>query len=174
MSDDSGRIENVTRLTVDAIGQPGERVFFLQAEKDGETISLILEKIQVETIRFTIERELENLRLTNPELSPFEFTFIEDEMHIHPPVDPLFRVGQVAFGYDELQDQVILVFREALIGEVDENSAQKLALYCSRQQAASLVAWAGELVQRGRPICPYCNQPYSGTHLCPKKNGHGH
>jgi hypothetical protein len=35
--------------------------------------------------------------------------YIEDKMHIHPPVDPLFRVGEMGLGYDEENDFLILV-----------------------------------------------------------------
>ena len=35
-------------------------------------------------------------------------------MHIHPPVDPLFRVGEIGLGYDAENDLLVLVVREVV------------------------------------------------------------
>ncbi len=50
-------LDPCTKLTTDAIGKPGQRTFFIQGETDNETITLIYEKIQLQslivaTIRF--------------------------------------------------------------------------------------------------------------------------
>ena len=39
--------------------------------------------------------------------------YVEDVMRINPPVDPLFRVGEIGLGYDKDRDRVV-VFRYAL------------------------------------------------------------
>jgi hypothetical protein len=38
-------------------------------------------------------------------------------MHIHPSVDPLFRVGEVGLGYDADEDLVVLVMRSSFLKE---------------------------------------------------------
>ena len=48
----------VNRLTADAIGPPGKRVFYLQAETDQETITLIAEKFQVQSLGVGAEQFL--------------------------------------------------------------------------------------------------------------------
>ena len=34
--------------------------------------------------------------------------FVEAQMRINPPVDPMFRVGEIGLGYDQVRDRVVL------------------------------------------------------------------
>ena len=40
----------VSHITADAIGKPGERVFYLQAIQDERTITLLVEKVQIQSL----------------------------------------------------------------------------------------------------------------------------
>ncbi len=174
MTDQDFHFHNVTFITADAIGEPGQRVFFLQTRQDEHTISFIMEKIQAESLGIALAKLLSEVANKYPELQISDFEFVEADMHIHPPIDPLFRIGEISMGYEESSDQVILILREILFGEVNDENARKVTLQCSRTQIAKLSSWLLEVVNHGRPICPYCNQPVDADHICPKKNGHKH
>lgn len=168
-------INPVSHLTVDAIGQPGQRVFYLQAHGDARVITILIEKLQIQTLATGIDQYLAEISNQQPLISPLHKRYDEGMMHIHPPVDPLFRAGDIGLAYDPESDEICLVVKEILTGEMQEEDAQELRLWATRQQMASLSAWAVELTGRGRAICPQCNEPMDPAgHLCPKKNGHKH
>src|SRR5258707_595092 len=52
----------VKSITTGFIGQPGKRVFYIQAHGDGEEVTLIVEKQQVEALANGIDQVLEGLR----------------------------------------------------------------------------------------------------------------
>lgn len=168
-------IKPVTNITTDAIGKPGERVFYLQATKDDQVVVLLIEKYQIQSLAIGVEQFLEELSKQYPHLSAASADYIEDEMHIETPVDPLFRVGEMGLGYDVEEDLVVLVARELLSEGVDAEEAGVVRFWCTRSQIRALGAWGNELASRGRPICPYCGEPMDPEgHFCPKKNGHKH
>jgi len=101
--------------------------------------------------------------------------YIEDQMHINPPVDPLFRVGEVGLGFDRDRDRVVLQTRELLTEEEDPDTAAVVRFWCTREQIRKMARWGAEVVTRGRPTCPQCGAPMEPEgHFCPKKNGHKH
>ena len=96
-------------------------------------------------------------------------------MRINPPVDPMFRVGEIGLGYDKDRDRVVLFVRELLTEEQDPESGSVIRFWCTRTQIRKMARWGAEVTQRGRPICPQCGQPMEPEgHFCPKKNGHLH
>lgn len=168
------------KITIDAIGKPGERTFFIQGQSESETITLLFEKIQVQSLIVALLKFFENLHQKYPELEPENGVFSEENMKIIPPVDPLFRVGDLNLTYERDVDKIILVVKEILFTQ-DDQSLQSLSFeesrivnfWCTRDQVSQLANWCVELVQQGRPICPLCNEPIGPEgHLCPKKNGH--
>ena len=167
-------IKPVTHITADAIGPPGKRVFYFQGHKDARTITLITEKFQVQSLSIGIEQFLAEIGEKFPDLAEANHDYVEDNMHINPPVDPVYRVGELALGYDVEEDLVILVTKEILTEEQDPEEARVIRFWCSRDQIRALAHWGLEVVARGRPLCPQCGAPMDSeeTHFCPKKNGH--
>lgn len=168
-------LQPVTHITTDAIGQPGKRIFYIQAWQATRTITLIVEKIQVQSLAVGFEQFLTELQQRYPDLPEASGDYDEEQMHIQPPVDPMFRVGELGLGYDMENDLIVLVARE-LIGE-DENpeDARTVRFWCTRAQMRAMCRWGMELASRGRPICPQCGEPMDPEgHFCPKKNGHKH
>ncbi len=167
----------VQHITADAIGRPGQRVFYLQAwrETDIQPVTVIIEKIQLQTLATGLEQMLAEIARQNPDLSWLSVEYDEDKMHITPPVDPLFRAGEMGLGYDAEQDQIVILVREIVSEGGNPEEASVVRFWCSRQQAGRLADWSKEVVNRGRPICPQCGQPMEPEgHFCPKKNGHKH
>jgi uncharacterized repeat protein (TIGR03847 family) len=94
-------------------------------------------------------------------------------MRIIPPVDPVFRAGELGLGYDADRDRIVLFTREIVMEGGEEDKAAVIRFWCSRKQARQLGAWAAEVIKRGRPLCPQCGEPMQPEgHFCPKKNGH--
>lgn len=168
------------KLTTDAIGKPGQRTFFIQGQTNDQTVTLIYEKIQLQSLIVASVRFFEKLHEKYPQLSAEDGLFNEMDMQISPPVDPLFRVGDLNLSYDPDQDLVCLITTEIIFEQEDpetqlkaQEEARIVNFWCTRNQFSQFINWSVELIQRGRPICPLCNQPIEPEgHLCPKKNGH--
>jgi uncharacterized repeat protein (TIGR03847 family) len=110
-----------------------------------------------------------------PDLPKASADYVEENMHIHPPLDPLFRTGELGLGYDTENDMVVLIARELLPEDQDPNEANVVRFWCTREQIRALCHWGMEVASRGRPLCPQCGQPMDPEgHFCPKKNGHKH
>jgi len=167
----------VQHITADAIGQPGQRVFYLQAwrEADVQPVTLIIEKVQLQTLAAGLDQMLAEIRKQKPQLSEPSADYDEEKMRITPPVDPLFRAGEMGLGYDGDRDLIVILAREIVAEGDDPEEAAVVRFWCDRQQARHLAVWGTEVANRGRPICPQCGQPMEPEgHFCAKKNGHKH
>ena len=167
-------VKPVSHITTDALGKPGERVFYLQGGQNERIITLLVEKIQIQSLAVGVEQFLTEIAQKYPDLPEASADFTESRMHIYPPVDPLFRVGEMGLGYDADNDLMVLVAREAVPeGEETSEEAGVVRFWCTRSQVRALCHWGVELANRGRPICPQCGEPMDPEgHFCPKKNGH--
>lgn len=164
----------VRHITTDAIGPPGKRVFYIQARTEAGVITVIVEKFQVLALAEGVETFFQQLQRRFPHLEPPAGVYEEEAMRIHPPVDPLFRVGDIGLGYDPEHDLVALQLTELLPPDREEEEARVLRFWCTREQLWALCLWGREVAARGRPICPQCGEPMDDpqNHFCPKKNGH--
>jgi uncharacterized repeat protein (TIGR03847 family) len=168
-------LQPVTHITTDAIGQPGKRVFYIQGWQGTRTISLIAEKIQIQSLAIGLEQFLAEISQRFPDLDEASGDFDEDQMHILPPVDPLFRVGELGLGYDAESDMVVLVAREIQAEEDEPEQARVVRFWCTRAQIRAMCRWGMEVASRGRALCPQCGEPMDPEgHFCPKRNGHKH
>jgi len=175
MSRSETDLRPVDHITTDAIGQPGKRIFYLQAWQGERTVTLIVEKIQVQSLSIGLEQFLAEIHEKFPNLAEASSEYQEDKMHIHPPVDPLFRAGEFGLGYDSESDLLVLVARELQAEGVDPEEASVVRFWCTRSQLRALAHWGMEIASRGRPLCPQCGEPMDPEgHFCPKKNGHKH
>ncbi len=169
----------VIHITTDAIGQPGQRVFYIQGRTDDRVVTVVVEKVQIQTLALGVEDFLTEIQQRYPDLQPAVASYEETVMHILPPVDPLFRVGELGLAYDADHDLAVLVVREIQNtenpGETEEEETSVVRFWCTRAQLSAMGQWGLEVTGRGRPVCPYCGQPMDPTgHFCPKRNGHKH
>lgn len=165
----------VDHLTADAIGPPGKRVFYLQGWHSERTVTLIIEKVQLQTLAVGVEQFLAEIQEKFPNLQEASPDYSEDRMHINPPVDPLFRAGEIGLGFETEQDMIVLVVRELLPEGVEKEEAGVVRFWATRSQIRALARWGMEVASRGRQVCPQCGQPMEPEgHFCPKKNGHKH
>jgi uncharacterized repeat protein (TIGR03847 family) len=165
----------VSHITTDAIGAPGKRIFYIQGWQEERTITLIVEKIQIQSLAVGLEQFLGEIYDRFPDLPQATSDYKEENMRIHPPLDPLFRTGELGLGYDSENDLVVLIAREMLEEDQDPNEGSVVRFWCTRDQIRAMCHWGMEVASRGRPLCPQCGQPMDPEgHFCPKKNGHKH
>ena len=168
-------VDPCDHITADALGQPGSRVFYIQAFQDQRTVSVIIEKQQLQSLATGVEQFLAQVSKQNPDLSDASGDYLEEGMRIHPPVDPLFRVGELGLGYDKDRDLVVIFVKEQVAEDAEAESAATVRFWCTRDQVRKMARWGAEVASRGRPMCPQCGQPMDpGGHFCAKKNGHKH
>ncbi len=175
MAGEEIELRPISHITIDAIGQPGKRVFYLQGWQGMRSITLIVEKIQVQSLAIGLEQFMTEVNQQFPDLAEMNDEYDEDQMRIRPPLDPLFRVGELGLGYDAENDLVVLVAREAVAEDQDPAQAKSVRFWCSRAQVRAMCRWGMQVASQGRPICPQCGEPMDPEgHFCPKKNGHKH
>lgn len=168
-------VDPVDHITADAIGKPGQRVFYIQAWQDQRTVTVLIEKLQLQSLAVGVEQFLAEILRQSPNLEDVSGDYVEEKMRINPPVEPLFRVGEVGLGYEKERDRIVLQTRELLTEEQDSETAAVVRFWCTREQIRKLARWGAEVVTRGRPTCPQCGAPIDPEgHFCPKKNGHKH
>jgi len=162
----------VSYLTVGTVGSPGQRTFYLQGSRHSETISLVVEKEQVAILADSLETFLEELDEKHPpETSESEESILQD-MRLREPVEGLYRVGNMGLGYNESDEQIVLVAYE-LVDEDEEPNV--VSFWATRSQMRSLVHHTRKIVAEGRPVCGNCGRPIDPEgHFCPNRNGHQH
>jgi uncharacterized repeat protein (TIGR03847 family) len=165
----------VTHITAGYIGQPGRRVFYLQARGETEMLTLIVEKQQLQALALGIQQFLSEVKEKMPELVDPADDYDAQAMELQKPVDPAFRVGQLGLAYDEAHDLVVLVAQEVAVEGRDLEEGASARLFATRAQVLALSRHSLEVIKQGRPICGNCGQPIDPAgHFCPKRNGHSH
>jgi len=162
-------LDPVTRITAQAVGEPGRRVFYLQARRAQELVSLIAEKEQINALAQAVNQLLEDLAEKNPLLSSADDLMLIRDMSLEEPLEPKFRIAQMGIGYDADHDMVILVMQG--LQEDESESAPTARFSATRQQMRALSEHAAQIVAQGRKICGNCGRPIDPTgHFCPQMN----
>lgn len=160
-------------VTVGAVGEPGQRTFYLQARQDSQLLTLKLEKQQVAAIAEFLAEILADLPAPESEPAPGSEALVE-------PVLAEWPVGTLQLAYDAGSDRVVILAEE--ITEATEEDDDEVAvdpdrgaarLGITRESAALIVRVGAELVAAGRPTCVLCGRPMDPEgHMCPRTNGH--
>jgi uncharacterized repeat protein (TIGR03847 family) len=168
------------RFVVGTVGEPGERVFFLQASDNGRVVSVALEKAQVTVLVERMEQLLTEVVLRSGADLPDEV--VPDTEPLESPVDEEFRVAAMALAYDADNDLIIVEAQaaaedteiaEATLLEDVEDGPDALRVRLHQEAAIEFIERARRVVAAGRPPCPLCNQPLDPTgHMCPRNNGY--
>jgi uncharacterized repeat protein (TIGR03847 family) len=172
MTGDVFELNPVTHITVGAVGQPGQRTFFLQASQGYETVCLKLEKEQVFALARAVEEILQELEQREVRLLADDEEPEQSELALRFPLEPIFVVGQMGLVFDQTSDRIVLVAQE-LTSQEEAQDAASARFWVSLGQMRALSRLAKEIVASGRPICPLCQRPMDPTgHFCPRGNGH--
>ena len=89
------------RFVAGAVGEPGDRAFYLQARKGDALVSVALEKVQVAALAERLEDLLEAIEAPEPGTAT-------DEPGLEQPVVELFRVGAMALAWDAGSEAVVI------------------------------------------------------------------
>jgi uncharacterized repeat protein (TIGR03847 family) len=166
--------DDVDTFTPAAIGQPGQRVFYVHARAGEQRVTIKCEKQQVIAIAQYLRRVLADL--PPPEERPLP-------VELRDPGEQVFVLGPIGLGYDRGNDR-LLVQLEELLPPPDDDEDEELdddlvgapdrghvRLYVTRSQAAAFCERAEELVAAGRPTCQWCGNPIDPDgHPCPRMN----
>lgn len=150
-------------FTCGAVGEPGQRVFFIQARQGRRLVTLKSEKEQVRALGEYLAELLEKL--------PGGAAGTPPDAALVEPVEPAWPIGSIALGFDDATRRIEIVATAVAEDEDEEPPTAKFSV--TREQAAGFAARAEALMKGGRAICPMCSQPKDpGGHVCPRSNGH--
>jgi len=167
----SFEIPAVDHLTTGAVGDPGQRIFYLQVGHEGQIVSLRLEKAQVAAlVAYLIAMLADMPAVDDPPAGDLPGQVAAGNMELVEPVVAEWVVGSLGVSYDQDADRVLLVAEE-LVEEGEDGARARIG--ATRDQVAALAARGAEAVAAGRPPCPLCGQPLDpGGHTCARLNGH--
>jgi uncharacterized repeat protein (TIGR03847 family) len=166
-------LEQVDKVTTGAVGDPGERTFFLQARAGDVVITIGVEKEQVELLASSILEILATVDKETEDGPP------EEALELEPPLEPMWRAGRLSIGYSEDRDRMLLELEELVPEPEDEEQAEdppepdRLRVWATREQMLALSRHGAAVAARGRPRCQFCGNPMDAEgHTCPAMNGH--
>lgn len=157
-------LDPVDQIAVAAVGQPGQRQFFLLASGSGRILTLACEKSQIQALIVRLQQMLG--------AQGIEGTVVAPEDAGMQPGQPEWQVGEMGLGYHEARQMFVLVASQGATGDEGADDAPSIRLWLSHQQAVALSKQAETVLTAGRPLCPRCGLPMDPAgHPCPVLNG---
>jgi uncharacterized repeat protein (TIGR03847 family) len=177
-------LDPVDGLGAGAVGEPGQRAFYLQARKERAQLTVLVEKEQVALLATEAVAFLDRIADEYPEDA---VAVPSAEAELREPTVPLFRARLIGLGFDPDRQLVLIELRERSADDEDEEepaAAPEPApadeeegegfvarLYATRPQVRAMAARGAAAVAAGRPACPLCDQPMDPAgHRCPRWN----
>ncbi|HUE68196.1 MAG TPA: DUF3090 family protein [Candidatus Acidoferrum sp.] len=162
-------LDPVDRIAVAAVGEPGQRRFFLLATGSGRTLTLSCEKSQIQALVARLHQMLEAQQIEAAESSVAAGA-------TDPPGEPEWQIGEMGLGYHEARRMFVLVASQAAVGESTEETeasdAPSVRFWLSPDQVVAFSVQAESVLSAGRPLCPRCGLPMDPAgHPCPVMNG---
>ncbi len=146
-------------ITIGTIGPKGKRQFHLQAGKDSQIITLLIEKQQAYQLAEAINDMMDELEKQQEIESPHILINLSEwDMELRDPVEPQFRVSKMGLGYDQDRDMIILVTQELLLTDEEEDTTglgdleqpSVVRFWGTREQYLALAEHALGVVEQGR------------------------
>lgn len=179
MSAEIIELDDVDSLGTGAVGEPGQRAFYIQARTEHTQLTVLVEKEQVGLLATEAVAFLDKIAEKYPEL-PFDLPTTQSSLR--EPTVPLFRDRLIGLGFDPERELVLIELRErpddddADIAtdpglDDDDEEGYVARIYATRAQVRAMAARGAEAVAGGRPPCPLCEQPMDPSgHRCPRWN----
>jgi uncharacterized repeat protein (TIGR03847 family) len=189
MDENEIELETVDSLGAGAVGDPGEREFFLQARTESAQLTVLVEKEQVALLATEAVAFLDRIAEDYPEgLSGIPEPVVP-QAGLREPTVPLFRARLIGLGFDPEREMVLIELRERSSEDEEEGEALASAaeaepvpelpdagtavadptdededgyvarIYATRGQVRAMAAKGAEAVAAGRPLCPLCDMP---------------
>lgn len=162
----------VDRITANAVGDPGNRTFYIQARKGQRLVTVICEKEHVAALALAIDQVLLSIAEGNADAVVEPDPVLHHGMDLEYPLEPVFRTGQVNLGYDQATQRLVIIAYE-LMDEEDDSTPSVARFWATPGQMRAFSMHGQEVVSAGRPVCAMCGQPMDPEgHFCPRRNGH--
>jgi uncharacterized repeat protein (TIGR03847 family) len=171
--------ENADAFATGAIGEPGQRTFYLQVRAEGRVVSVKCEKSQVQALSTYLRDMLADMPDTGPVLDPTKSSLVN-------PVEQDFVLGSIGLGVDKANMRMVVQLEEMVFideddednifdiledGDDDESSTTVVRVLLTPEQVRAFCDTADLFVTAGRATCKWCSQPINPTgHACPKFN----
>jgi uncharacterized repeat protein (TIGR03847 family) len=162
-------LDPVDRIAVAAVGQPGQRQFFLLATGSGRQLTLACEKAQIQALLVRLNQMMETQGIEAAD-HPAASSFLE-------PGEPEWRVGEMGLGYHEARQKFVLIASQVVAGDEGEAAEPpaedtSVRFWLSHAQVSAFAKQAETVLTAGRPLCPRCGLPMDPAgHPCPVSNG---
>ena len=156
----------VTSITIEALGEPGQRTFRMLLESTLSSACLWLEKEQLQHVATYIQEVSEGLSHNQME-QRYEG---DEKPQMEDSSDLEFKVGKLALGHDGSANSFLFLAHDVAS---DDNDPPDLAFSVSLGRAQQLAKETLEVCAAGRPLCFLCGQPVNlEGHMCVRSNGH--
>lgn len=181
-------LDQVDALGTGAVGEPGQRAFYIQARTESAQLTVLVEKEQIELLASEAVRFLDDIADKYPE----DTAALPPKMaELREPTVPLFRARLIGLGFDPERELVLIELRERPTDEDEDDPeavAERIAreaeaeaqaegegyiarIYATRPQVRAMAARGAEAVGGGRLPCPLCEMPMDPAgHRCPRWN----
>ncbi len=168
MSANQHDLGEIDEIDVEAIGEPGHRTFRLLIERGPTTVSLWMEKEQLQQLAAVVIQNVASVHAATPTPEPPTLT-LASRFASTPTID--LQVGRMTIGFDAEIGRFVLTASP-------REDPPDLLVSCvlALAQAEALGAKIATVTAAGRPRCPLCGAPIEmeGQHVCPASNGHVH
>ena len=121
MTPDPIELDTVDVLGTGAVGEPGQRVFYLQARKETAQLTVLVEKEQVALLATEAVAFLDRIRDEYPEDT---ISLPTSEAELREPTVPLFRARLIGLGFDPERELVLIELRERSSDEDDDEEGE--------------------------------------------------
>ncbi|NLE96423.1 MAG: DUF3090 domain-containing protein [Propionibacterium sp.] len=157
------------RCVVGTIGEPGRRLFLIQASQGASIVAVAVEKEQAQLLGRRITEILDQLSELGEFIPPVHEP--RDMGPLDAPVKVDFRAGAIGLAWDAGRGAVQI---ELFPVEEDVEDGGKLVqIWLSPTKAREFSARTEAVAASGRPTCPVCAQPLGPEgHICPRANGY--
>ena len=179
------------RFVADAVGRPGQRTFYLQVRQGRATISVALEKVQLQLLTERLALlldEVERRGLERAAESSADVSIADDTAPLDQPLVPIFRVGAMVLAWrgeeqrivvetraetDDAEEDDLVARGAAGAGDDLDDGPDLVRVSMTGDMARAFVRRAVRVVAAGRPPCPICGEPLdSDGHVCPRRGAY--
>ncbi|HEX6350451.1 MAG TPA: DUF3090 family protein [Candidatus Dormibacteraeota bacterium] len=158
-------LDPVDELAVAAVGEPGQRRFFLLAGGAGERATLACEKFHIQGLVARIQQLLETQGLG----SAFDPTPARKTPEVQGED---WTIGELGLGYHESRKLFVIVAREQVPEGEETDDAATARFWAGADRVRAFSRQAEQVLSSGRPVCTYCGLPMDPAgHPCPASNG---
>jgi uncharacterized repeat protein (TIGR03847 family) len=192
---ESIELEHIDALATGAVGEPGQREFFIQARTASTQLTVLVEKEQVALLATEAVAFLDRIAADFPEQEA-DPTPPQQVVNLREPTVPLFRARLIGLGFDPDRERVLIELREQASDDEEEAATEGeppeppapgspapeasptteedgyiARIYATRSQVRAMAAHGAATVAAGRPACPLCDMPMDPSgHRCPRWN----